>query len=101
MAPRIVLFSTSSAHTLKIKADISRLKHILDVKKIQYEEVDLAMDPLRREEMVAGSDGSRMLPQLHVNGKFVGDCDKIQELEDFGELSAVLNPDNEAAAAAQ
>ena len=62
-------------------------------------QVDLAMDPLRREEMVAGSDGSRMLPQLHVNGKFVGDCDDIQELEDFGELSAVLNPEFEAAAA--
>ena len=43
MASRIVLFSTSSAHTLKIKADINRLKHILDVKKIQYEEVSMVL----------------------------------------------------------
>lgn len=36
------------------------------------------MEPHRREAMLAGSDGLLKLPQLHVNGRFVGGADEVQ-----------------------
>ena len=41
-------------------------------------QVDLSMEPHRREAMLAGSDGLSKLPQLHVNGRYVGGADDIQ-----------------------
>lgn len=38
----VILYSTTCASTLKMKTDIMHLKHILDTKKIVYEEVGLA-----------------------------------------------------------
>lgn len=53
-------------------------------------QIDLATEPQRRSEMVAASDGVSSLPQLHLNNKYLGDWDTLQELEDFGELDAAL-----------
>lgn len=39
MDPKVVLYSSSTAHTLKSRTDIGKIKHILDAKKIPYEEV--------------------------------------------------------------
>ncbi len=47
------------------------------------------MTPERRDEMVAASN-TRVLPQLHVDGKYVGDFETLQEMEDAGELGALL-----------
>lgn len=35
----ITLYTTTCAGTVKVKTDISRIKHILDLKKFDYEEV--------------------------------------------------------------
>lgn len=40
--------------------------------------------------MLAFEDGNTSLPQLRVNGVYVGDGNFIQEMEDFGELDDVL-----------
>jgi hypothetical protein len=40
MSPaNVILYSTTFAATLKIKSDITKIKHILDSKKIPYEDV--------------------------------------------------------------
>ena len=39
MGPAVILYSTSCPTTLKTRTDISTLKHILDAKKVEYEEV--------------------------------------------------------------
>ena len=36
---KVVLYSTSCASTLKMKTDISRVKQLLQIKKVDYEEV--------------------------------------------------------------
>ncbi|KAL0047167.1 hypothetical protein WJX82_008352 [Trebouxia sp. C0006] len=41
-----------------MKTDISRVKQLLHIKKVEYEEIDLATEPQRRSEMVAASDGT-------------------------------------------
>lgn len=40
--------------------------------------------------MLAGSGGVGTLPQLHVDGRLVGDADTVQELEDWGDLDYIL-----------
>ena len=111
---KVVLYSTSCASTLKMKTDISRVKQLLQIKKVDYEEVckrphtklklrhclhvialmapqiDLATDPQRRSEMVSASNGVSSLPQLHLNNKYIGDWDTLQDMEDFGELDIAL-----------
>jgi len=53
-------------------------------------QIDLNMYPERRREMLLHNDGIISLPQLRVNGVYVGDGNTVQELEDFGELDEVL-----------
>jgi glutaredoxin-related protein len=52
-------------------------------------QVDLSLEPGRRDEMVAVSN-TRTLPQLHVDGVSLGDFEAIQEMEDAGELGKRL-----------
>ncbi|KDD72205.1 hypothetical protein H632_c3702p0, partial [Helicosporidium sp. ATCC 50920] len=86
----VCFYTTTSATTAKARKDITKIRHILDVKRVQYEEVDLTDRPERRMQMLEGSYGISVLPQVHVNGKLVGLADGIQEMEDFGELTDVL-----------
>ncbi|KAK3283516.1 hypothetical protein CYMTET_8787 [Cymbomonas tetramitiformis] len=85
----VKLFSTSVPSTQKLKGDISTLKWLLDSKKTPYEEIDLAVDNDRREEMRAVSNKTT-LPQLHINGEAYCDVGQIQEMEDNGELRVLL-----------
>ena len=41
-------------------------------------QVDLNMEPFRRKEMTKYNDGVTALPQLRVNGVFVGGGDAVQ-----------------------
>ena len=111
---KVVLYSTSCASTLKMKTDISRVKQLLHIKKVEYEEVrdclwrqvskqhqlcnfcpvqqvDLAAEPQRRSEMVAASEGVSSLPQLHLNDKYIGDFYTVQEMANFGSHEPALN----------
>jgi len=67
-----IFYTTSCPTTLKTRTDISTLKHILDAKKVTYEEVDLSEQPHRRQEMLDASDGNTTIPQLHINGRYIG-----------------------------
>ncbi|KAL3161337.1 hypothetical protein ABBQ32_010235 [Trebouxia sp. C0010 RCD-2024] len=79
-----------------MKTDISRVKQLLQIKKVEYEEIDLAVEPRRRSEMLVASDGVSSLPQLHLNNKYLGDWDTLQDMEDFGELDTALQVPNSA-----
>jgi glutaredoxin-related protein len=87
---RIVLFSTSTPTTLRCKTSIRRFNQLLNALGVSYEVCDLACEPERRLEMLAAS-GVSTLPQLHVNGAWVGDMTKVEELNDFGELLPILH----------
>lgn len=46
--------------------------------------------------MLVASDGVSSLPQLHLNNKYLGDWDTLQDMEDFGELDTALKVSNSA-----
>ena len=99
---RIVFFTTSFPVTVKAKSDITRIRQLLNAKHVEYEEVccwrfgifqlsftahlrikcwssasgrvqvDLIEQPGRKQEMIEASDGNTKIPQLHVNGTYIG-----------------------------
>merc|ERR1712060_829934 len=89
--PKVIFYWSSTPSNLKCRTEIDRIRTLLQAKQVSAEEVDLAETPERREEMLAGSEGAKHIPQLHVNGKSVAaNFDILQELEDAGELDALL-----------
>ncbi|MEE8187830.1 MAG: glutaredoxin 3 [Kiloniellales bacterium] len=65
-------------------------KRLLDKKGVAYEEIDVMLRPARRREMAERSGGRRSVPQIFVEGKHLGNCDDLFELEADGELDALL-----------
>ncbi|KYR01411.1 thioredoxin domain-containing protein [Tieghemostelium lacteum] len=82
---KVELYTSSATGMMKIKKDQTAIKNLLDAKKIQYIEYDVASDQEKREHMKATS-GSTVLPQLFVNGKFVGEYDDLVMLEEDGKF---------------
>lgn len=86
----VVLYTTSCAGNAKVSSDIRRMKYLLKAKGVEFREIDLSENPLDRFRMLEQSECNVVVPQLHVNGKFIGTADDIQEQEDFGELDDLL-----------
>ena len=69
MSPKVILYTSSVSFSSHCRSHTGSLKHILDSKGVEYEEVDLATNRERAEEMVKVSGGERALPQLHIDEK--------------------------------
>ena len=82
--PRVVVYTTSTPIDLLTKSSIRRLFQLLDVLGIVYTVVDLAETPSRKRDMLEASKGHNVVPQLHVEGKLIGDITKVEEMHDFG-----------------
>ena len=67
-----------------------RAKALLKDKGIEFEEIDVMMDPARRHEMTERSGGGRTVPQVLIDGEPVGGCDDLHELERQGRLDQLL-----------
>jgi len=67
-----------------------RAKALLDRKGVAYEEINVALDPSRRSEMMKRSGGQHTVPQIFVDGEHIGDCDGIHMLDRRGELDSLL-----------
>ncbi|HEX7029419.1 MAG TPA: glutaredoxin 3 [Gammaproteobacteria bacterium] len=66
-----------------------RAKMLLDGKSASYEEIRVDAEPERRAEMVARA-GRRTVPQIFIDGKGIGGCDDLFELERNGRLDELL-----------
>ena len=68
----------------------SAAKHLLNKKKISYEEIDIGYDDKKREEMLKKSNGARTIPQIFIGEKHVGGYVELKALENKGELDTLL-----------
>ena len=68
----------------------SAAKHLLNKKKINYEEIDIGYDDKRREEMLKKSNGARTIPQIFIGEKHVGGYVELKALDNKGELDTLL-----------
>ena len=68
----------------------SAAKHLLNKKKINYEEIDIGYDDKKREEMLKKSNGARTIPQIFIGEKHVGGYVELKALEQQGKLNSLL-----------
>ena len=68
----------------------SAAKHLLNKKKINYEEIDIGYDDKKREEMLKKSNGAKTIPQSFVEDKHIGGYVELKALESKGELDTLL-----------
>jgi monothiol glutaredoxin len=67
----------------------ARVVHILDELNIEYETKDVLSDDKLRSAIKEYSNWPT-LPQLYVDGNFIGGCDIISELYQSGELQKII-----------
>ena len=82
--PRILVYSTPFC------GYCAAAKRLLTAKGADYTEVDVMMDPDRRQEMLAKSGGLRTVPQIFIDGRHIGGFDELNALDKAGELDPLL-----------
>src|SRR5690349_17672604 len=85
---RVVLFMKGSRNFPQCGFSAT-VTQILNKLVPQYKTVNVLTDPDLREGIKAYSEWPT-IPQLYVDGKFVGGCDIVRELFQSGELQGLL-----------
>ena len=63
---------------------------LLNKKKIEFTEYNIAKDDTKREEMFKKSNGARTIPQIFIDELHIGGNDELQALEREGKLNSLL-----------
>jgi glutaredoxin 3 len=67
----------------------ARAKRLLDGKGAAYEEMDVMMDDTKRTEMRLRAKRTTV-PQIFINGEYIGGSDELHALDSAGKLDAML-----------
>ena len=67
-----------------------RAMRLLDMKKVKPTVRDVEEEPSARAEMVQRSGGRTTVPQIFIDGKLIGGCDELMDLEYNGKLDGLL-----------
>lgn len=65
-------------------------KRLLTEKGSAFTEIDVTMNPAKREEMVRLAGGRRTVPQIFIGARHIGGSDDLYALDAKGELDALL-----------
>ena len=68
----------------------SAAKHLLNKRKINFEEIDIGYDDEKREEMLKKSNGARTIPQIFIGEKHIGGYVELRALDKDGKLNSLL-----------
>lgn len=66
-----------------------RAKDLLRIKGVEFTEYEISHDPEREAEMRQRC-GRITVPEIFIDNRFVGGCDDLFELDERGELNALL-----------
>jgi glutaredoxin 3 len=67
-----------------------RAKRLLNEKSVPFEEIDVSRDFKLRQEMVQKAGGRMTVPQIFIDGRHIGGCDELYDLEHAGSLDSLL-----------
>ncbi|MEM9582279.1 MAG: glutaredoxin 3 [Pseudomonadota bacterium] len=65
-------------------------KRLLTSKGTSFEETDVGRNPGEKATMIQRANGSRTVPQIFIDGKHIGGCDDLYDLERSGKLDPLL-----------
>jgi glutaredoxin 3 len=84
MAPNVEIYIWTTC-PFCIKA-----KKLLDSKGTQYTEYNLDGDEAGRSKMAERTGGRKSVPQIFINGNYIGGCDDVHALDRAGKLEPML-----------
>jgi glutaredoxin 3 len=64
-------------------------KRLLMERSIPYDEIDVGADVERRDEMIERAGGRRTVPQIFIDGAYVGGYTELRALADAGGLAGL------------
>lgn len=67
-----------------------RAKALLEQKGVSYTEIEIDVQPERRDEMISRANGGYTVPQIFIGDHHVGGCDEMYALEAQNKLDALL-----------
>ena len=67
-----------------------RAKRLLESKGVEFNEIDVTMGGLKREEMLQRAPNAMTVPQIFIGDTYVGGSDDLAALEREGKLDALL-----------
>ena len=67
-----------------------RAKALLTKKQVNFEEVDIEVQPELRNEMISLANGRSTVPQIFIKQTHVGGCDDLFALEAQNKLDSLL-----------
>ena len=68
----------------------SAAKHLLNKKKVDYIEFNIAIDSGKMREMQEKTKGARTIPQIFIGETYVGGYNELKALEISGKLNSLL-----------
>ena len=68
----------------------SAAKHLLNKKKVDYTEFNIATAPAKMQEMQERTKGARTIPQIFIGETYVGGYNELKALEVAGKLNSLL-----------
>ena len=77
-------------YTASLCGFCSNAKRLLKKKGVTFTEYDVTFDGNKRREMSARAEGRTSVPQIFIDGKHVGGCDDLFDLEFDDELDPML-----------
>ena len=84
--PPIVIYTKSTCSYCRAAKDLLRRKGA------PFEEIGVDGDPAGQAAMAVKAGGRSTVPQIFIDGAHVGGCDDLYDLEDAGQLDALLAP---------
>jgi glutaredoxin 3 len=67
-----------------------RAKQLLSRKGAAYTEINVMGNGERRTEMMKRANGRQTVPQIFIDGRHIGGCDDLYELDAAGSLDPLL-----------
>ena len=66
-------------------------RNLLNTNNIAYEEIDITPDAFNmRDKLMKMSGGERSVPQIYIDGKYMGQDDELKELIESKKLYEML-----------
>ena len=70
----------------------ARAKQVFDARGAAYTEIDAPRGSAARAEAAQRSGGRSSVPQIFIDGAYIGGCDELLALERAGKLEPLLQP---------
>ncbi|MCB1530623.1 MAG: glutaredoxin 3 [Rhodospirillales bacterium] len=67
-----------------------RAKSLLEAKGADYTEYNISTNPKVIVEMLERTNGLKSVPQIFIDGRHIGGCDDLHDLDSKGELELLL-----------